>query len=113
MPAVGLRFANLDFGRLAGGLYAGHGLAAFGLEPRRLAERAFVLVSHRAFGVLEPARVFVVAGFLIAPTLSTLNMPPISTEPNGPSPVIMGTVLSGMGISISVMSAMPRSPMTM
>lgn len=40
-------------------------------------------------------------------------MPPISTEPNGPSPVIMGAVLSGMGISISVMSAMPRSPITM
>ncbi|CKT55800.1 Uncharacterised protein [Mycobacterium tuberculosis] len=42
-----------------------------------------------------------------------LNMPPISTEPNGPSPVIIRAVLSGIGISISAMSAMPRSPMTM
>ena len=33
--------------------------------------------------------------------------------PNGPWPVIIGMVLSGMGISISAMSAMPRSPITM
>ena len=40
-------------------------------------------------------------------------MPPISTPPNGPWPVIIGAVLSGSGISISAMSAMPRSPMAM
>ena len=40
-------------------------------------------------------------------------MPPISTEPYGPSPLIIGAVLSGSGISISVMSAMPRSLITM
>jgi hypothetical protein len=40
-------------------------------------------------------------------------MPPISTDPNGPSPVIIGAVLSGSGISMSAMSAMPRSPITM
>ncbi len=68
---------------------------------------------HRAGRMLKPARILVVARFLVAAYLETLNMPPISTEPNGPSPVIMGIVLSGIGISISVMSAMPRSPMTM
>jgi hypothetical protein len=30
-----------------------------------------------------------------------------------PWPVIIGSVLSGSGISISAMSAMPRSPITM
>jgi hypothetical protein len=45
--------------------------------------------------------------------LTTENMPPISIGPNGPRPVIIGSVLSGSGISISPMSAMPRSPITM
>jgi hypothetical protein len=45
--------------------------------------------------------------------LSTLNMPPISTDPKGRLPVIIGAVFSGSGISMSAMSAMPRSPITM
>jgi hypothetical protein len=40
-------------------------------------------------------------------------MPPMPTAPKGPVPVIMAAVLSGSGISISVMSYMPRSPITM
>ena len=40
-------------------------------------------------------------------------MPPISMAPNGPEPDIIGSVLSGSGISISPMSAMPRSPISM
>jgi hypothetical protein len=40
-------------------------------------------------------------------------MPPMPTAPKGPWPVIMGAVLSGRGMSISVMSFMPRSPITM
>jgi hypothetical protein len=35
------------------------------------------------------------------------------TAPKGPAPAIIGAVLSGSGISISVMSFMPRSPITM
>ena len=38
-------------------------------------------------------------------------MPPISTGPNWPEPVIIGSVLSGAGISISPI-AMPVDPMT-
>ena len=37
----------------------------------------------------------------------------ISMGPNGPSPVIIGTVFSGSGIFMSAMSAMPRSPIAM
>ena len=44
---------------------------------------------------------------------TTLNMPPISTDPNGPLPVIIRAVLAGIGISMVPMSAMPRSPIAM
>jgi hypothetical protein len=40
-------------------------------------------------------------------------MPPISTGPNGPSPVIIGSVLAGSGISIEPISPMPALPMGM
>ena len=48
-----------------------------------------------------------------ARTLSVVNMPPISTGPNCAKPVIIGNVLSGSGISISPMSAMPAPPIGM
>ncbi len=37
----------------------------------------------------------------------TENIPPISIGPNWPKPVIIGSVLSGIGISIAPISAMP------
>ena len=40
-------------------------------------------------------------------------MPPISTEPKGPSPPIIGSVLSGMGISMLAMEPMPFEPIGM
>ena len=46
-------------------------------------------------------------------TFTTENMPPISMAPNWPQPVIIGRVLSGSGISISPISAMPLSPIAM
>ncbi len=42
----------------------------------------------------------------------TVNMPPISIGPNWPKPVIIGSVLSGAGISISPI-AMPVDPIAM
>ena len=46
-------------------------------------------------------------------TFTTENMPPISIGPNWPNPVIIGSVLSGIGISISPISAMPAEPIGM
>ena len=43
-------------------------------------------------------------------TFITVNMPPISMRPNGPFPPTIGKVLSGIGISIFAISAMPRAP---
>ena len=40
-------------------------------------------------------------------------MPPISIGPNWPKPVIIGSVLSGIGISIAPISAMPVEPIAM
>jgi hypothetical protein len=40
-------------------------------------------------------------------------MPPISSAPKGPCPLIIGSVLSGSGISIAPISAIPFSPMAM
>ena len=48
-----------------------------------------------------PSRIFI-----------TVNIPPISIGPNGPVPVIIGSVLSGAGISMSPM-AIPVLPITM
>ena len=54
-------------------------------RSRRLRQRAGPFVGRRARRVPEPARIAVVAA-ASGPrrTLSMLNMPPISTEPNGP-----------------------------
>ena len=40
-------------------------------------------------------------------------MPPMPMAPMGPWPVIIGAVFCGSGISISVMSCMPRSLIAM
>ena len=40
----------------------------------------------------------------------TVNIPPISIGPNCPKPVIIGSVLFGIGISIEPISAMPAEP---
>ena len=83
--AAAYRLADLDFDVGGRHVLRRHRTRALGLEARWLGLR----------------------------TLTIVNMPPISTEPKGPSPVIIGAVLSGSGIVISAMSAMPRSAITM
>jgi hypothetical protein len=68
---------------------------------------------HRAGRVLVPARVAVVAALLVLAHLDDAEHAAHADGAEGPLPVIIGAVLSGSGISISVMSFMPRSPITM
>ncbi len=71
------------------------------------------LIGHCTFRVLVPAGVLVIVARQPSRTFTTVNMPPISIGPNGPKPVIIGSVLSGSGISISPISAMPAEPIAM
>jgi hypothetical protein len=111
VPASG--FAYLHFDVTGRARQRRHRTAALGLEPCRLGPRAGELAGHRARRVGVPAGVAVVPGFWSRRTFTIGNMPPMPTAPKGPVPAIIAAVLSGKGISISVMSSMPRSPITL
>ena len=84
--------------------HAWHGTAAFGPEACGFVQsRQSHLKRHLARWVLIPAGIAVVAGFLFLTRWHTEHAAH-ATAPKGPLPVIMAAVLSGSGISISVMS---------
>mmetsp|Transcript_5442 Transcript_5442/g.20833 ORF Transcript_5442/g.20833 Transcript_5442/m.20833 type:complete len:566 (-) Transcript_5442:6566-8263(-) len=63
--AAAYRLADLDFDVGGRHVLRGHRTRTLGLEARRLGQRAGPLVGNRAGRVLEPARVLVVARFLV------------------------------------------------
>ena len=87
--------AGLDDLKLGRSFNKGGGWSAFGGLILTLP-----LVGDGAFWVLVPAGILVVVRREASRTFTTENMPPISIGPNWAKPVIIGSVLSGSGISI-------------